>query len=206
MTEHEADAEVRAHFDERAATYDTWWLGTGPFADRGRPGWHAEVEQLVGVIGALAPARVLDVACGTGFLTQHLRGDVVGLDQSGPMVEIAAARMPRARVVQGEAVPLPFGDGEFDRVFTSHFFHHLPPDDRAAFIAEARRVGRELVVVEGVRAPDAAAEEWIERAGKDGSTQRFYKRSFTATELAGELGDGRVLHEGRWFTMVASAG
>ena len=68
---------------------------------------------------------MLDVACGTGYLTQHLRGEVVGLDQSPAMVEVASARVPGARIVQGDAVPLPFGDGEFDRVFTGHFYGHL---------------------------------------------------------------------------------
>ena len=195
---------MRAHFDQRAATYDDWWLGTGSFAEGERPGWSDEVEQLIGVIKTLSPARVLDVACGTGFLTQHLRGEVVGLDQSQPMVEIAAARMPHARVLQGDAQPLPFEDGEFDRVFTSHFLHHLPPEQRVTFLAEARRVGRELVVVEGVRAPDAPPEEWHERVGSDGVNHRHYKRSYTTSELASELGDGRVLYEGRWFTVVAS--
>ena len=120
------------------------------------------------------------------------------------MVEIAAGRMPHARVVQGEAVPLPFRNGEFDRIFTSHFFHHLPPDARVAFLAEVRRVGRELVVVEGVRAPDAPPEEWHERVGSGSSAHRFYKRSFTASELANELGGAQVLHEGRWFVVLAS--
>ena len=73
---------MRAHFDQRAAEYDGWWLGTGAFGGRERPGWSAEVEQLVGVVRALPPARVLDVACGTGFLTQNLRGELVALDQS----------------------------------------------------------------------------------------------------------------------------
>src|SRR3712207_3262692 len=204
MTGRGADDEVRAHFDQRAASYDDWWLGTGAFAARERPGFSTEVEHLVELVRGFSPGRVLDVACGTGFLTQHLRGDVVALDRSAPMVEIAAARMPHARVIEADALPLPFGDGEFDRVFTSQFFHHLPPDGRAAFIAEAHRVGCALVVVEGVRAPGAPAEEWHERVGSDGTTHRFYKRSFTAAELAGELGDGQVLHEGRWFAVVAS--
>ena len=103
-------------------------------------------------------------------------------------------------------MPLPFADGEFDRVFTSHFLHHLPPDERAEFLAEARRVGRELVVVEGVRAEGASPEEWIERRGGDGETLRFYKRSYTAAELAEELGDSEVLHEGRSYAVVASGG
>jgi len=204
MTEREADDQMRAHFDRRAAEYDDWWLGTGSFAQRERPGWSEEVEQLIGAVRALPPARVLDVACGTGFLTQHLRGELVALDQSARMLEIAAARMPHARVLQGDVAPLPFGDGEFDRVFTSHFFHHLSPHQRAAFIADARRVGRELVVVEDVRRADAPAEEWHERDLRDGSRHRMHRHSFTAAELIGELGGGRVLHEGRWFVVVAN--
>jgi demethylmenaquinone methyltransferase/2-methoxy-6-polyprenyl-1,4-benzoquinol methylase len=204
MTEREADDQMRAHFDQRAAEYDDWWLGTGSFAERERPGWSAEVEQLIGVVRALPPARVLDVACGTGFLTQHLRGELAALDRSARMVEIAAARMPHARVLQGHVAPLPFGDGEFDRVFTSHFLHHLSPDQRAAFIADARRVGRELVVVEDLRHADAPEEESHKRVLNDGSRHRMHRHSFTTAELISELGAGHVLHEGRWFVVVAS--
>lgn len=42
----------------------------------------------------LRPARTLDVACGSGFLTRHLRGVVVGLDQSAAMVALAQSRLP----------------------------------------------------------------------------------------------------------------
>src|SRR4051794_30905524 len=103
---------MRAYYHQRAREYDDWWLGTGRFERRDRPGWAEEVDELAAVIAALPPARVLDVACGTGFLTQHLRGEVTGLDQSASMVEVAAARDPGARIVQGDAVPLPFADGE----------------------------------------------------------------------------------------------
>jgi ubiquinone/menaquinone biosynthesis C-methylase UbiE len=40
------------------------------------------------VLAALPPARTLDVACGTGFLTRHLRGDLTAIDQSDEMVAI----------------------------------------------------------------------------------------------------------------------
>jgi ubiquinone/menaquinone biosynthesis C-methylase UbiE len=203
MVERDADGRMRAHFDRRAAEYDDWWLGTGAFAGCARPGWSEEVEQLIAVVRAFPPARVLDVACGTGFLTQHLRGELVALDQSARMVEIAAARLPRARVLQGDVAPLPFDDGAFDRVFTSHFLHHLPPEQRAAFVAEARRVGRELVVVEDVRPADAPAEERGQPAGDD-SHRRPGRHSLSAADLVTELGEGHVLHEGRWFLVVAS--
>ena len=204
MTEREADDQMHAHFDQRAAEYDGWWLGTGSFAERERPGWSEEVEQLIGVVSALPPARVLDVGCGTGFLTRHLRGELVAIDQSARMVEIAAARLPHARVLQRSVPPLPFGDGEFERVFTSHFLHHLSPEGRAAFIAEARRVGHELVVVEDVRRADAPAEEAHEQVIGEGSRHRMHRHHFTAAELITELGEGHVLHEGRWFVVVVA--
>jgi SAM-dependent methyltransferase len=194
---------MRAYYDRRAAEYDDWWLGCGLFADRDRPGWHQEVERVCEVVHGLEPCRVLDVACGTGFLTQHLRGEVVGLDQSPAMVEVASARLPGARVVQGDAVPLPFADGALDRVFTSHFYGHLLRDERERFLAEARRVASELVVVDSALREGVEAEEWQERVLNDGTRHRVYKRYFTGAGLADELGGGDVLHDGRWFVVVA---
>jgi SAM-dependent methyltransferase len=191
---------MRAYYDARAAEYDDWWLGTGVFAPLERPGWHEEVAQLVGLLDGLAPARVLDVACGTAFLTRHLRGEVTALDQSPRMVEIARERMPEATVVQGDAVPLPFPDRAFDRVVTGHFYGHLEPAERERFVAESRRLAPELVVVDSA----GSGEEWQERTLDDGTRWRVYKRWFTADALLEELGGGRPLHDGRWFVAVAS--
>jgi SAM-dependent methyltransferase len=99
------DDQIRAFCDRRAAEYDDWWPGTGLFAGRTRAGWAAEVRRLEAVPAGLPPARVLDVACGTGFLTRHLRGEVVGLDQSPRMVAVAAARLPRAAGRRGRRRP-----------------------------------------------------------------------------------------------------
>ena len=204
MDEPDADDQMRAHFDQRAAEYDGWWLGTGSHAERDRPGWAAEVEQLIGVVQPLPPARVLDVACGTGFLTQHLRGEVVGIDQSARMVEIAAARMPHARVVQGDVATAAVRRRRVRPRLHEPLLSPPVADGRAAFVAEARRVGRELVVVEDVRRPDAPAEESREFVLDDGSHHHMHRHSFTAAELVAELGDGQVLHEGRWFVVVTA--
>ena len=153
----------------------------------------------------LTPARVLDVACGTGFLTHHLRGEVTGIDQSETMLGIAGERMPGGRLIRADAVPLPFADEEFDRVFTSHFYGHLLEREREAFVAEARRVARELVVVDAALREDVEPEGWPERVLNDGTVYRVYKRFFTGAGLAAELGGGEVLHHGRWFVAVAAA-
>jgi ubiquinone/menaquinone biosynthesis C-methylase UbiE len=192
---------VKAYYDRRAQEYDDWWLGKGLYADRDRPGWDDELRALERVIADLPPMRTLDVACGTGFLTRHLRGDVVGLDASERMLGAARQQAPHVRFVQGDALSLPFEDGTFDRVFTSYFYCHLEEVERERFLAEARRVARELVVVASVGGEGDAAERWEERRLKDGSTWSVYKRVFTGEQLANELG-GKVVFEGYWFIVV----
>jgi ubiquinone/menaquinone biosynthesis C-methylase UbiE len=201
-TQRVVNDEMRSYYERRAHEYDDWWRGAGWFVQRERPGWSEEVEALERVVHGLSPVRVLDVACGTGFLTRHLRGDVVALDQSETMLAIARQRLPNARTIRADAVPLPFRDGEFDRIFTSHFYGHLLAHEREAFLREARRVGGELVVVDAALREGVSAEGWPERVLADGATYRVYKRFFGGDGLADELGGGEVLHEGRWFVVV----
>jgi len=197
---------VKTYYERRAAEYDDWWLGTGRFAGRQRPVWREETETLTRTLEALPPARTLDVACGTGFLTQHLRGEITGLDQSASMLELARAKVPEGRFVQGDALELPFADGSFERVLTSFFYGHLEEEDRDAFLREARRVADELVVVDSALHDGVEPVEWQERVLKDGSRWEVYKRYFVAGELAEELGDGDVLFDGNWFVVVRSRG
>jgi ubiquinone/menaquinone biosynthesis C-methylase UbiE len=198
----DSDGAMRDYYDRRAAEYDSWWLGTGLFAERDRPGWEEERTVLRSVVAALPPCRVLDVACGTGYLTELLQGEVTALDQSPRMVEITRGRVPSARVVLGEGIPLPFEDRAFDRVFTSHFYGHLQPDEARAFLAEAWRVADELVVVDSARPTPEAS--WQERRLEDGSTTRVFKRWFTAESLLEDVGGGEVLHAGDWFVVVSA--
>ena len=156
------------------------------------------------VVAALPPARTLDVACGTGYLTRHLRGEVTGLDASESMIAIARERVPEARFVVGDGLSLPFADGGFDRVFTGHFYDHLQPGERERFLAEARRVATELVVVDSALREGAEPEGWQVRMLNDGSRHEVYKRYFTGDGLARELGGGVVLHDGPWFVVVRS--
>ncbi len=205
MDEFLFDEATRSYYSQRAEEYDEWWLGTGLFAQRDRPGWSEEVDELIALVAGLPPLRVLDVGCGTGFLTTHLAGEVTALDQSTEMLAIASTRLRRdSRTICGEALPLPFHDDEFDFVFTSHLYGHLPPGEREAFLAEARRVAPELVVVDSALRDGVEPEGWQERVLNDGTRHRVYKRYLRAAELAEELGDATVLHEGRWFVAVAT--
>src|SRR5215469_9234546 len=142
------DPATAAYYDRRATEYDEWYTGKGLFAQRDRPGWDDEVAQIVELVASLPPGRTLDVACGTGFLTRHLRGFVVGVDQSPAMVAIAQSRMPDGLAIVGDALHLVVADGAFGRVFTGHFYGHLPAAGRQVFLSEARRAAGELVVID----------------------------------------------------------
>jgi ubiquinone/menaquinone biosynthesis C-methylase UbiE len=196
---------MKEYYDLRAPTYDDWYLGRGRYAERDAAAWEQDLAGLVDVVAALSPVRTLDVACGTGFLTRHLRGDVVALDQSANMLEIAREQAPRAHVVQGDALELPFDDDAFDRVFTGHFYGHLDPDERARFLSEAHRVAQELVVVDAAVRPDHDVEEIQPRELPDGSVWPVLKRFFTPEGLAEELGGGETLYDGPWFVVVRAA-
>jgi len=183
-------AGQKRYYHLRAAEYDRGaWDPADP-----------EVARLVDLVAGLAPARTLDVGCGTGFLSQHLRGKLTLLDASEDMLAIAATRVPEARLVQAEVPTLPFADGAFERVFSSHLYDHLLPADRRSFLAEARRVAPELVLVQ--QRGDAHWEGAEQRPLEDGSSHEIYKTYFTARSLLSELGGGDLLYEGPVFLVV----
>jgi demethylmenaquinone methyltransferase/2-methoxy-6-polyprenyl-1,4-benzoquinol methylase len=199
------DTAMRSYYEQRAPEYDDWWLGTGLFAQRDRPGWEEDVAALKAALAALAPARTLDVACGSGFLTEALPGEITGLDQSETMVAVASARLPRATFLAGDALAPPFADGAFERVHTSHFYGHLLGEQREALLATAARLAPELIVVDSALRADGQPEAWQERVLNDGSRHRVYKRWFTAPGLAEELGGADTVHEGPWFVAVRAS-
>jgi len=106
-------------------------------------------------------ADVLDVGCGIGWTTRHLRDElprparVVGLDANADLLEVADDRTQHDGAVrptyrEGDAEDLHFGEDSFDIVFARYLLTHLPNPVRA--LREFRRVCREegiVVVQEG---------------------------------------------------------
>jgi ubiquinone/menaquinone biosynthesis C-methylase UbiE len=193
----------RAYYEHRAPEYDDWYLGTGLFAQRVRPGWPEELAALKAVLASLRFDSFMDVACGTGYLTECLRGSVIGLDQSASMLAVARRRLPRAAFIRGDALQIPFRSQEFDCLVAAHFYGHLDQQARRMFLDEARRVSRSMLVIDAAQRDDVPPEEYQERVLSDGSRHVVYKRYFTPESLIAETGASRTLHAGRWFVAVS---
>ncbi len=193
------------YYDRRAEEYDDWYRGVGLFAERDRPGFDDELALVIDTLTSLEPRRTLDIACGTGFLTRHLPGEITGLDQSARMLAVAARQAPNATFIQGDGLELPFADNSFERVVSGHFYGHLGEGQRDRFLAETRRIASELVIVDASSARSPVSEEWASRVLNDGTEWTVYKRYFTPDQLLAEIGGvAETLLAGAWF-LVARA-
>jgi SAM-dependent methyltransferase len=134
----------------------------------------------------LAPRRVLEVGCGRGEFAAKLQAggvEVVALDRSEQMVELARARGVDARV--GDVRELPFAEGSFDAAVANFMLYHLSDVDRA--LAELARVAPTLVAA--TNGYDQLREMW-ELVGRDlGARRRLFMRD-SGTELLRAHYDG----------------
>lgn len=89
--------------------------------------------------------KVLDIACGTGVLTEQfvrMGADVTAIDLTPKAVELTKKRLElhhlTANVLEADAQKLPFGDQTFDFVCAWGCLMHMPQTETA--IAEIHRV------------------------------------------------------------------
>ena len=102
-------------------------------------------RDLIGTLPALADPRCLDIACGTGDLCELLAAkypgaEIVGLDLTERMLNVARARVPGPRVTfrAGDMCRMDFPDSSFDIVTGGYALRNAP--DLKQALAEIRRV------------------------------------------------------------------
>ncbi len=142
MTSHDPEVvrkeyATEAGLEARRAAYRN---ATGPSAP----------EMVFEAVFEAAPRRVLEVGCGPGELSARIRdelgAEVIAIDSSERMVELARGRGVDARI--GDVQELPFADGEFDCAVAAWMLYHVADVGRA--LDELARVldsGGRLVAV-----------------------------------------------------------
>ena len=103
--------------------------------------WMRTVAEHVGVASI---RRILDLGCGTGRFSEALaarfNAEVIGLDPSTRMLEVAREKLrdPRVHYELGRAESLPVDAASVDMIFLSMSLHHFT--DPALAAQECRRV------------------------------------------------------------------
>ncbi|MGF1536277.1 MAG: class I SAM-dependent methyltransferase [Elainellaceae cyanobacterium] len=119
----------------------------------------ALVDRVVG-----RPNRILDLGCGTGSTTLHLKrafpnAEVIGLDLSPHMLLVAQQKARQAQVAiefrHGAAEATGYPDQGFDLVTASLLFHEMPPAIAQQVLKEGFRLlqpGGQILILDGCQA------------------------------------------------------
>ncbi len=147
-----------------------------------------------------AGARVLEIACGTGYWTQFIAPGasiVLALDAAAETIGIAKTRVAEGKVgfLIGDAYALPQALGQFDAAFAGFWLSHVPKSRRREFLlglATRLEPGAKVVFldnryVEGSSSPltarDAEGNTFQTRQLDDGSTHQVLKNFPSEAEL-----------------------
>jgi SAM-dependent methyltransferase len=154
--------------------------------------------------------RVIDMGCGAGrhAFEMYRRGaDVVAFDQDADELSAVsdlfaamreAGEVPdgaEADTKEGDALSLPFADGEFDRVVASEVLEHIPADEAAiAELVRVLRPGGTMAVTVPRWLPEkicwALSDQYHEVEGG-------HVRIYTDDELVGKLQSAGMVFEGK---------
>ncbi len=207
--------EIRAHWDDLAADYDSY-PDHGLLDSDLRAAWKGLLRTWL----PATPARVVDLACGTGTMTvlaAELGHQVAGVDLSPEMVRLAQAKTApfgaAVEVIEGDASTPPFAQRSVDVVLARHILWTLP-DPRAALERWAGlvRPGGRVLLIEGRWGTEAADGEpdhtW--RAGVPSQELAEVVRELVGEPVVVQLRDsaywGREVEHERYLVTARSAG
>ena len=192
-----SDEPLQAYYAARAPEYDAIYR---------KPERQTDLRAIERWVAAkFAGARVLEIACGTGYWTQFIAPialHVTALDAARETMEIARRRVPGGKVefLVGDAYDPP-RDASFDSAFCGFWFSHVPRARQREFILKlnaALRSGARVVMldnryVEGSSTPvtehDADGNGYQARKLADGSTHLVLKNFPSEDELRSLVAD-----------------
>lgn len=184
---HGADArsaEMHAYYASRAPYYDAVYL---------KPERAQDIAFLKAFLpAAFAGRSVLEVACGTGYWTQHIAASaarMVAVDTGPEPLGFARLRPNAERVTfrLEDAYQLPAELGRFDAAFAGLWFSHVPIERREEFLRSLHarlQPGAKVIFIDNsavqcrewpIVETDAHGNTYQRRALRDGSLHRVLK-------------------------------
>jgi SAM-dependent methyltransferase len=165
--------------------------------ERGRPDYPQSAIDFLAARLGLAPGRtVVDLAAGTGKLTQRLLttgADVIAVE---PVPEMRAALPAGARAVDGTAEAMPLATAIADSVTVAQAFHWFDGDGALAEIHRVIRPGGALALVWNRRRMGDALNQAIEdllaphrRRDTSAFDTEAWRAAFERTKLFGPLAE-----------------
>jgi demethylmenaquinone methyltransferase/2-methoxy-6-polyprenyl-1,4-benzoquinol methylase len=193
-----ADSGLLDYYQRRAREYEAIYA---------RPERQADLTTLRSLIGGrFEGARVLEVACGTGYWTEVIAGaakTVLATDLADEPMNIAKTKRYPQRNVEfrvADAYALEEGLGRFEAAFAGFWWSHVPRQRAPEFLASlharlkpgARVLLLDNIYVEGISTPvagiDAEGNTYQMRRLGDGSRVRVLKNFVTEGELRERIG------------------
>ena len=186
------ESSMQSYYAARAAEYDNVYL---------KPERQTDLRAIERWLPPrFAGARMLEIACGTGYWTQFLAPaahSVLALDAAPETMEIARRRVAagNVRFRTADAYELPPGTEKFEAAFAGFWISHVPRQRQESFFAglhAALNPGARVVLldnryIEGSSSPiseqDGDGNTYQARKLADGSTHRVLKNFPTEKEL-----------------------
>ena len=186
------DLEMQAYYAGRAAYYDAVY---------DQPERARDIALLREWLPSrLAGREVIEVACGTGYWSQHIApacARYVATDGLTQPLAFARQRpgLQGAQCQVADAYALPSSLGSFDGAFAGLWFSHVPVGRRTEFCASLHallRPGARVLLLDNSRVQckdfpvvetDAQGNGWQMRPLRDGSSHRVLKNFPTEPEL-----------------------
>ena len=193
------DPDMQSYYAARASQYERIYA---------KPERQADLRRLESMIPVMFVRRnVLEIACGTGYWTQHLvrtAASILATDLTEETLDVARDKnLPsdRVRFVAADAFDLPSTLGQFDAAFAGFWWSHVKLSELDAFLVSLRaRLAPGSVVafldnlyVEGNSTPiarrDADGNTWQNRRLEDGSEHLVLKNYPAESELIARVDD-----------------
>jgi len=185
---------MKAYYAARAREYERIYA---------KPERQADLRELERRIPALLTGRkVIEVACGTGYWTQHIARTaryVLATDVANETLEVARSKdLPdnKVRFALADAYDLPAVTGPFDGAYAGFWWSHLRHAECQPFLESLRKClspGASVVFMDNrfvpgnstpISSTDADGNTWQVRRLDNGTTHEVVKNFPTEAQLA----------------------